>query len=90
LRKNFARRAVAYALSAWAASPDDPAVADTVACAYAARGDRSLALQIERYAIARLRAVRAPTADYENRQRQIEDGEACSATASVDDEDDEL
>jgi hypothetical protein len=76
-----ARQAVAYALSAWASMPDDPSTADTVACAYAARGERSLAVQIERFAIEQLeregrsRAVRG----YERRLRQMQSGDTCSA-----------
>jgi hypothetical protein len=75
------RQAVTYALSAWAAMPDDPSTADTVACAYAARGQRNLAVQIERFAIELLeregrdRAVR----DYERRLRQMQSGDTCSA-----------
>jgi hypothetical protein len=81
LATRYSRQAVAYALSVWAAMPDDPSTADTVACAYAARGERSLAVQIERYAIERLeregrtRAIR----DYERRLRQIQSGDTCSA-----------
>jgi hypothetical protein len=61
--------------------PDDPSTADTVACACAARGERSLAVPIELFAIERLeregrdRAVR----DYERRLRQIQSGDTCPA-----------
>jgi hypothetical protein len=86
LRRTHARRAVAYALSAWAASPDDASVADTVACAYAARGERALATQIEKHAIARLRAEGGPRRDYERRLRQIEEGGTCTLAARSNDD----
>lgn len=80
LARTHGRRAVAYALSAWAASPSDGNVADTVACAFAATGQRNLAAQTERFAIARLTEARSGSLqDYQNRLRQIEAGGLCSA-----------
>lgn len=80
LARTHGRRAVAYALSAWAASPGDGAIADTVACAFAATGERALAAQIERAAIARLNEVQDPAIpEYRARLRQIEAGGMCTA-----------
>lgn len=77
-----ARQAVAYALSAWAASPGEPQVADTVACAFAATGERSVAVEIERSAIARLRASgnNRLIPAFEARLRQIQAGGRCRLT----------
>lgn len=43
--------AVRYALPAWANAPDDPIQMETTACAFAARGDRDLAVPILQRAI---------------------------------------
>lgn len=84
LGRGYGRLAVQYALSAWAATPNDPATADTVACAFAATGERSLATQLERYAIDRLRESGRSRSipEYEGRLRQIQAGNRCSATPS--------
>ena len=80
LGRGYGRLAVQYALSAWAAGPRDPTVADTVACAFAAAGDRGLAVQVERFAIARLRDARLFEAipAYEARLAQMDAGDRCS------------
>lgn len=77
---NYRRKAVQYALSAWAATPRDPAVADTVACAYAGIGERELGVEIERFAIGRLREMRRERLipEFEARMRQIQAGNLCS------------
>jgi len=84
LGRGYARFAVQYALSAWAAMPGDPATADTVACAFAATGERALAIQLERFAIDRLRETGRgrSTSEYENRLRQIQAGGRCSPAPS--------
>lgn len=43
--------AVAYALAGWSMRPDSANFADTVACAFAARGDRDIAIAVEEWAI---------------------------------------
>jgi hypothetical protein len=85
------RRAVSLALSAWAASPGDALVADTVACAFAAAGERGVAAQIERFAINQLRKARRnrEIPDYEGRLGQIQAGRLCTAAPTgIDDEPD--
>jgi hypothetical protein len=77
-RRSYGRRALQYALSAWAATPRDPSVADTVACSFAAYGDRSMGVQVQRFAIDRLREMRLSTIDYERRLQEIQAGGACS------------
>ena len=88
LSKTRGRQAVQYALSAWAATPSDPNVADTAACAFAAMGERGIAVQHERFAIARLREQRKERAipEYEGRLRQIQDGGTCADAPIEDDE----
>lgn len=81
LAKTHGQKAVQYALSAWAAEPRAPYVADTVACAYAAIGERDLGVQVEAFAIARLKADKAEekkVLDYQSRLRQIENGGLCT------------
>lgn len=75
------RTAVAYALSALAAAPYDPVIADTAACAYAAARERELAVETEKFAIARLRYEhRDPEVPaYQTRLRQMEGGGRCTA-----------
>lgn len=77
---NFRRKAVQYALSAWAASPRDPAVADTVACAFGGIGERDLGVEIQRFAIDRLREIRRDRLipEFEARLRQIQNGNLCT------------
>lgn len=77
---NYRRKAVQYALSAWAAAPRDPAVADTVACAYGSVGERALGVEIQRFAIGRLREMRRDRLipEFEARMRQIQNGNLCT------------
>jgi hypothetical protein len=77
---NYRRKAVQYALSAWAAAPRDPAVADTVACAYGGIGERDLGVEIQRFAIDRLREMRRERLipEFEARMRQIQNGNLCT------------
>ncbi|MCE9521093.1 MAG: hypothetical protein K8S25_01515 [Alphaproteobacteria bacterium] len=91
LARSRGRLAVQYALSAWAATPRDADVADTVACAFAATGERGLAVQAERFAIERLREERRSRSipEFEGRLRQIQDGGTCS-TALPDEDDEDL
>jgi hypothetical protein len=83
LGRSYGRLAVQYALSALAASPDDPNIIDTAACSYAAAGERGVAIELERSAIAKLRAEgrNRGIADYENRLRQIQNGGLCPASS---------
>lgn len=68
--------AVAYGLAAWSMEPDDGNVADTVACAFAANGKRSLAEKIEEFAIARANSYGQRDSFREN-LRRITAGELC-------------
>lgn len=79
LGQTHGRRALGYALSAWAANPSDGAIADTVACAFAATGERAVAAQIERFAIERVSEAGDPALpEYRARLRQMEAGGSCT------------
>jgi hypothetical protein len=80
LSGDYRRKAVQYALSAWAAAPRDPAVADTVACAYGGIGERDLGVEIQSLAIRRLREMRRERLipGYDARLRQIQNGNLCT------------
>jgi hypothetical protein len=80
LPANYRRKAVQYALSAWAAGPRDPFVTDTVACAYGGIGEGDLGVEIQRFAIARLREMRRERLipEFEARMRQIQNGNLCT------------
>jgi hypothetical protein len=68
--------AIMYALTAWSARPDHGNVADTVACAFATGGDRSLALTLEDYAVAHAESTAVREGFLKNRER-IAKGALC-------------
>jgi hypothetical protein len=61
--------AVMRALTAWSAVPDHGNTVDTVACAFAKRGDQTLALALEDYAAAHTESAADREAIQKNRER---------------------
>jgi len=68
--------AVMYALTAWSMRPEYGNFTDTVACAFAAAGNKALAMALEDYAAAHAESAKLREDFLENRQR-IANGAVC-------------
>jgi hypothetical protein len=76
LAKRKSNLAVAYSLAAWSMRPNHGNFADTVACSFAANGEKSLAEKIEEFAIAHPNNERQRESFRRNLERIIA-GELC-------------